>query len=495
MICVSIGRGRHKHTMAEHRHLVEQGAKLVELRLDYIRTEVNMKRLLADRPCPVIATCRRERDGGKWARNEDERLMLLRTAVVEGVDYVDLEDDVAGQVPRYGKTKRIVSFHDFRKTPDDLEQIHARLAKLDPDIIKIATMANRPDDNWRMLKLVKEAKIPTVGFCMGDIGVPSRVLCGKYGSPFTYATFSEERALAPGQLSFESMKEVYHYDGINAETEVFGVIADPVGHSLSPHIHNAAFRAMKMNRVYVPFRIPREDLADFLSSAKEWGIRGLSVTIPHKEAVIPLLTQADGSVRGIGASNTVVFEGGGRCGYNTDYRAAMDSLDEAMGVVGRKDLPLKGRTALVLGAGGVAKAIVYGLIRRGINVTVTDGDYPKALDLAEKFKCRAVEWGTRQNIQADILFNGTPVGMHPHVDESPFGKGYLRPAMTVFDAVYNPENTLLIKDAREKGCKVITGVDMFVRQARLQFQHFTGQDGPADLMREVMKRATAAARM
>jgi len=204
MICVSIGRGRHRHVIAEHKHLVEQGAALVELRLDYINGQVNLKRLLPERPGPVIITLRRPQDGGKYSGSEEERRMLLRTAIAEGVEYVDLEEDAAAVIPRYGKTKRIISLHDFRKTPENLEEIHARLAALDADIVKLATLANHPHDNLRMLKLVQNAKTPTVGLCMGDIGVPSRVLSGRYGAPFTYATFHHERALAPGQLSFDA---------------------------------------------------------------------------------------------------------------------------------------------------------------------------------------------------------------------------------------------------------------------------------------------------
>ena len=207
MICVSIGRGRHRHVIAEHKHLVEQGAQLVELRLDYINGQINLKRVLADRPSPVIITIRRQQDGGKYNGDETSRLMLLRTAIAEGVDYVDLEEDIATKVPRYGSTKRIISLHDFRKTPDNLEQLHARLAALDPDIVKMATLANQPHDNLRMLRLVRDSKVPTVGFCMGDIGTPSRVLTGRFGSPFSYATFHHERTLAPGQLSFQQMRE------------------------------------------------------------------------------------------------------------------------------------------------------------------------------------------------------------------------------------------------------------------------------------------------
>ncbi len=494
MICVSIGRGRHRHMIAEHRHLVEQGAKLVELRLDYIRGEVNVKRLIADRPCPVVIACRRDRDGGRFPGSEQQRLTLLRTAIAEGVEYVDLEEDIAGQVPRFGKTKRMISLHDLRKTPDDLEAVHRQLAGLDADIVKIATMANHPHDNLRMLRLIRQSKIPTVGICMGDIGTPTRILCRKFGAPFTYATFHHERVLAPGQLSFQQMTEVYHYDEIDQDTEVYGVIADPVGHSLSPQIHNAAFKHLKMNKVYVPFRVPKEHLSRFLEEAHELGIKGLSVTIPHKEAVLEHLTDPDPAVKGIGAANTIVFRDQKRFGYNTDYQAAVDSLEEAMAGPQRQASPLKNKTVLVLGAGGVGKAVAYGLVQRGAHVVLTDGDPDRAAQLANRLRCRAVEWSIRQGIMAQVAINCTPIGMHPNVDETPLTRMHLSPTMVVFDAVYNPENTLFVKEARARNCKVVTGVDMFVRQAALQFKHFTGADAPAALMRDVLKRATSAAK-
>ena len=274
MICVSIGRGRHKHMLAEHRHLVEQGAKLVELRLDYIDRKVNLKRLINDRPCPIVVTIRRVQDGGKWDGNEEARQILLRSAIAEGVDYIDLEMDIAGTIPRFGATKRIVSYHNFQETPEDLEKIHAQMCQMDPDVVKLATMAHHPQDNLRMLRLIESSSTPTVGLCMGDIGTPSRILGGKFGAPFTYATFHHERRLAPGQLSYRQMKEVYHYDDITPQTELFGVIADPVGHSLSPLIYNASFRHLEMDRRYVPFRVPREDLDSFIIQCGDLGIKG-----------------------------------------------------------------------------------------------------------------------------------------------------------------------------------------------------------------------------
>ncbi|HEY1600243.1 MAG TPA: shikimate dehydrogenase [Pirellulales bacterium] len=496
MICVSIGRGRHRHVIAEHKHLVDQGAEMVELRLDYINGQVNLKRVLPDRPCPIIVTIRRQQDGGKFSGTEEARVMLLRTAIAEQVEYVDLEEDIAAKIPRYGRTKRVISHHDFRKTPEDLAQIHARLAALDPDIIKIATLANHPHDNLRMLRLVRDSKIPTVAFCMGDIGTPSRLLIGRFGAPFSYATFHHERTLAPGQLSFQQMREIYHYDDITPETELYGVIGDPIAHSLSPLIHNAAFQQAKMPKVYLPFRIPREDLGSFLDDAAELGIRGLSITIPHKETVLKRLGKIDGAVRGVGAANTILFEKGELSGFNTDYRAAMDSivaaleLDEAS-ASGRF---LQGKTALVLGAGGAARAIAFGLVRRGAEVVLASRTSQRADALAKVVGCRAVDWSARHNYLVDVLVNCTPLGMHPNVDETPYEKHHLKPSMLVFDTVYNPESTLLVKDARARSCTVVTGLEMFIRQAALQFKLFTGSDAPADLMRDVLRRAIGPAK-
>jgi 3-dehydroquinate dehydratase/shikimate dehydrogenase len=494
MICVAIGRGRHRHIIAEHRHLVTQGAKLVELRLDYINGQINLKRLTAERPCPVIITIRRDVDGGKWRGSEQERQMILRQAIVDGVDYVDLEEDVAKTIRRYGKTKRIVSYHDFRQTPEDLSAIHARLAALDADVVKLATLANSPHDNLRMMQLVQSAKVPTVGMCMGDLGTPSRILCRRFGAPFTYASFHHERLLAPGQLSFEQMVNIYHYEQIEKDTAVLGVIADPIGHSLSPLIHNTALRQANINAVYVPFRVPAEHLEQFLTDAREWGIRGLSVTIPHKEAVLKRLTKFDPAVKGIGAANTLVFENDDLIGYNTDFRAAVDSLERAVRGP-QTGGGLEGKTSLILGAGGAARAMAYGLKRFGASVVISGRTAKRAYALAASLGCETIDWHNRHGISPNIIINASPVGMHPNVDETPYDKNHLNPSMVVFDMVYNPENTLLIKEARGQGCTVVTGVEMFVRQASLQFKLFTGKDAPWELMRDTLKRAIGPAKM
>ena len=475
--------------IAEHKYLVEQGAELVEMRLDFIGRAINLGRLLDDRPGPVVVTARRREDGGRWMRTEPERLTVLRSAIAAGVEYVDIEADIAAQIPRYGNTKRIISYHDFSSTPDNLEELHEAMSEEDADIVKIATMATSFDDNVRMLNMVKNAKVPTIGICMGEIGMLTRILGNRFGSPFTFATYSSDKKMAPGQLNWKEMNELYNYEGIDQDTELFGVIADPVAHSYSPLIHNRAFQDSNINACYLPFRVPADDLNSFMTNCKEIGIRGLSITIPHKERSMDYCTQAESSANGIGAINTMVFHDEDRLGYNTDYRAAMDCIEQTYDVQS-KERSMEGRKVLILGAGGVARAIAWGLRQRHAEVTIASRTYERARMLAAEIGCRTVEWDERHSMKAQLLINCTPVGMHPDMDSSPFDSSQLNEYMVVFDTVYNPENTLLIKQAQRAGSQIITGVDMFVRQAAYQYKLFTGKDAPALLMRKTIKQAT-----
>lgn len=501
MLCVTIGRSRHKFMIAEYLHLSSIGADLVELRLDYIGRSIDLRRLLSQREAPILVTCRRKEDGGRWIKSEQERLMILRSAIASGVDYVDLEEDIAGSIPRYGKTKRIVSLHNFEGTPDNLEEIHARLAGLDADIVKIATMANSFTDSIRMLRMLKNAKVPTIALCMGELGTMTRVLGLSYGSPFTYTTLNTERKIAPGQITFDMMKKVYRANEIDLDTKIFGVVADPVAHSLSPLIHNAAFAHDQLNYRYLPFRIPADELKLFLSWCKSSGVGGLSVTIPHKEAAMALADEVESAAAGIKAINTAIFSNDSIAGYNTDYRAAMDCLNIALDKQNIKgDDRLRGRGVLVLGAGGVSRAIAYGLKQRGAVVAIASRSMERSEQLANELYCRAIPWESRYEIKAGIVINGTPVGMHPNVDDTPYAKDKLIQLMgssgnlIVFDTVYNPEQTLLIKDARSIGCQVISGVEMFIRQAAYQYKLFTGRDAPAKVMLKALRDATSPIR-
>jgi 3-dehydroquinate dehydratase/shikimate dehydrogenase len=473
----------------------KQGARLIELRLDYLARAPDFRRLLAEKPCPLVAAVRRQQDGGRWSGSEEQRDMLLRQIIVAGFDWVDLETDIAEKIRRFAQVKRIISYHNLHETPANLEEIHERMCRQDPDVVKLAVKAESPADNLRVLELMQSSKTPTVAHCMGDLGIPSRILGAKFGAPLAYCAFNTERELAPGMLSFDDMVHVYRHHEINAATRVYGVIGDPVAQSLSPLLHNQAFRKMGLNCVYVPFRVPRDSgLADFLKAFDRLPVFGYSVTIPHKQAAASLAQEKDEYALLTKAANTLIRQSDGTwSAYNTDCNAAIEALQHGLEQM-ELSPHLNGRAVLVLGAGGAARSIAHALQRQRAQVTLTNREPKRAHQVAEEVGCRYVDWSGRHAVVCEILINATSVGMHPNVDESPIHPSFLHTGLIVFDAVYNPETTLLVKESRERGCRVITGVEMFVRQAAEQVRLFTGKEISLDALRRIVRRALSPLR-
>lgn len=503
-ICVVIGRTRHKMVQIEIQEAAKQGAGFLELRLDFLAKAPDFKRLLDNKPCPMVATVRRPQDGGRWGGSEEARQALLRQAIVAGFDWVDLETDVADAIRRFKDVKRIISYHNMREVPADLEKIYQRMCSQDADVLKIAVRAQHPKDNVRVLQLLKNAPKPTTAFCIGDLGLPSRIVGAKFGAPFTYAAFNKERGIAPGLPSFQELKRLYFYDRINSNTKVFGVIGDPVAHSLSPLIHNQAFRHLGINAVYMPFRVPRPELADSLKAFMNVPVQGYSVTIPHKEEAATLATHKDESVERTKSANTLVRSGDDFSSYNTDYQGIVDTLRTYLPTTAanpemlpaktiQTSLPepasLQSKVVLVLGAGGIGRTVAHALRAEGSLVIIANRTSERAAGLAEEVGGRFVEWQGRHSVLCDVVVNCTSVGMHPDVDAIPLHPSFFKPGLVVFDTVYTPETTLLVKEARSRGCQVITGVELFVRQAALQFKLFTQQEPPIELMRKAVKRA------
>ncbi|MFL5340845.1 MAG: shikimate dehydrogenase [Gemmataceae bacterium] len=490
-VCVVIGRTRHRMVAAELQEAAKLGARMLEIRLDYIAHAPDFRRLIDKKPCPVVATIRRREDGGRWSGTEEARQMLLRQCVVGGFDWVDLETDVADHIPRFGPVKRIVSYHNLEGIPDNLDEIYAKMCRQDADVLKLAVTAHQPADNLRILELLKNAKRPTTAHCMGDIGFPSRILALKYGAPFIYAAFNEERVLAPGMPVTWDLQHSYPIDKINADTKVFGVIGDPVAHSLSPLLHNRLFHRHNINGVYLPFRVPRGQLQPFVDAFDRLPVAGYSVTIPHKEGAAALATNPDAIVQQTHAANTLIRQAaGGFTAANTDYEAVVDALAENLpNNEDGKPGTLAGKMVLLLGAGGAARAVAHALKKAGCVLTIANRTPEKANALAAECEARVRDWMGRHVATCDILINATAVGMHPNVDDTPLHAGFLQPGMVVFDLVYNPESTVLVKDARARSCRVITGVELFVRQAAKQFKLFTGIDPNLDRMRQIVRRA------
>ena len=292
-------------------------------------------------------------------------------------------------------------------------------------------------------------------------------------------------------MSFRLMKRVYDVERVQGSTAVFGVLGDPVAHSLSPHVHNAALRATRTDAVYVPVRVSAEEFEAEVNELAELGFTGFSVTIPHKRAAADWAGHRDELVGKLQAANTLVRCGGRWEATNTDYAAARDAVFDTL----RErdpDATFEGRRALVLGTGGAARAVATALADAGMGTAVSGRSAAKTEKLAAAIGGKMVTWPNRGTEPADVIVNCTPVGMWPDVDDCPLPENQIPTRAVVFDTVYNPENTLLLKRAKQRECVTIPGVEMFVRQAAAQFELFTGKPAPLPVMREAFRRAISA---
>lgn len=479
MICIPIianNLADALHDMAE----ASKVADIVELRIDYIKN-VDLKRLLEKRTKPVIVTNRPVREGGKFDGSEEERIALLKLAVQLQADYVDIEHDSIQHLCRDTEhrvpTKIIVSYHNFRETPEDLTDIYKRLSQSGADIVKIVTHANNITDNVRTYQLLQQSQMPVISFCMGELGIISRILYKRFGSYLTFASLQAGKESAPGQINVRELLNTYQAQKQDKQSAIYGLIGNPVSHSISPIIHNTLFREMNFNSIYVPFKV--DTIGDFMREFRKLDIRGYSVTIPHKESVINHLDAIDPMAKKIGAVNTIVNMDGQLVGYNTDCEAAIKVLEGVSRgerpFARTKDAYLKGKKVTIIGAGGVARAIAFGLKECQAQITIINRNYERAQSLARDVGCIARKIDDPQAFDTDILINATPVGMYPKINETPIDKDKLKPGMIVFDTIYNPIETKLLKEAKAQGCKTINGLSMFVHQAAAQFKLWTGQ--------------------
>ncbi|MBN2181128.1 MAG: shikimate dehydrogenase [Sedimentisphaerales bacterium] len=491
------------------------GAEMLELRTDYIEglNADLVKNLVASvkgskgKTTPVIVTCRDKRQGGAIDYPLKLRMEVLIAALKAGADFIDFEYDnflttenqekIRLALSQSSMARLILSAHDFEKKFADITRLFRSISTICPGTIpKLVYAANHINDCFDALDLLHRTSGERIVFCMGEDGLISRILAKKFGGFVTFASIDEQSATAPGQLNIEQLKQLYRYDDIEPGTELFGVIAEPVGHSLSPAIHNACFTEMKMNRLYLPLLVRgyKREFDSFLNNVllRKWlNFRGFSVTIPHKRNALNYAGTNQGFIEPlagkIGAVNTLILRSDGKVkAYNTDYSAALDAIISGMKIkkAGLKDLPVA-----VVGAGGVARAIVAGLSDAGAKIRIYNRTVEKAQKLAAEFNCESASLDELENIDAKLLVNCTSIGMHPNIEATPVSEEYLNKNMAVFDTVYNPAETLLLKNAKSKRAKRIDGVTMFVNQAMAQFKLFTGTDGNPTLMRKTITEA------
>lgn len=483
-VCVAIAADTPKELIEKAHDAVRENS-FIEFRLDYLpqpdsAIPLIRKFLYELGEVTAIVTCRREPGGGKFKGSIEDELAVLEQASKAGCHLVDLEIETVEKLKapdlarvRSWSAALLISYHDFKSTRD-LDRTFEKMLRYRPDFIKMVATANCLADNLTMMRFLERTSelASVVGICMGEQGTLSRILGVRAGSTFTFASAQAGEETGPGQITARMLHELFRIDQVSSSTRVYGVVGNPVSHSLSPLVHNLAFRRETFNGIFTALQAT--SLNDVLQLVKEIPLHGLSVTMPFKTEILKHLANTDELSSKIGACNTVVrAQNGNLYGFNTDVAGVVRPLE--------RRLPLRGARILVLGAGGAARAAVFGLIDKGSEVFITNRTHDKALKLAREAKAKALPYEQLEKHSFDVIVNATPIGMVDGKQQSWLTEKQLNTRL-VFDMVYNPIETPLLRLARQKGLPVVTGVEMFVQQAARQFEIWTGKPAPEEEM-------------
>jgi len=487
-LCVAI-QGSSPGELMDRAESAVKHFKFIELRLDSLPHPANaltyLKQFMGEhRDVTAIATCRRKAHGGGFDGPLAAQFEILSKAAQAGCQIIDLEVESAEETKSAQLSKLraaggalLISFHDYSRTKG-LEQAADRIGVFKPDFVKVVSTARTLADNLAVLRLIEDRSSAShvVGIAMGEEGLVSRVLSPRAGAAFTFASYSEGSETAAGQVMAETLRDVFRLEHLDQATRIFGVAGNPISHSLSPLLHNAAFRREIVNAILIPLKT--KSVQDLLTLALELPLAGCAITMPLKTEVLPLLANMDPLTARIGACNTLRMGADGKLyGFNTDVAGIVRPLE--------RRLRLKGARVVVLGAGGAARAAVFGLVDQGAEVLVVNRTHEHAVTLARQAKAKSLKHELLAKQHFDVMINATPCGMTGTKQALPIAENELNAGL-VLDMVYNPLETPLLKLAKSRGIPVVTGLEMFVQQGARQFEIWTGKPAPeAEMMRVV----------
>ena len=493
-ICVSVC-AKTADEFIENIRRAEKFADLIELRFDCLET-VQIEKLLSkikDLSCEFLITFRPLEDGGNRQISQDDRLNFWKViSQFNNATVLDIEPNLQTAVNLSNVKPTIASFHDFNGVPKNLSEIYNNLNSTDSEIIKIAVQAKDIPDSisiWKLLNRANSENNSFIPIAMGEAGKWTRILGLAYGAFTTFASIDSNKEVAPGQVSAKDLTEVYRAKELDEETQVYGIIGNPVSHSVSPEMQNAAFKFHNLNAVYIPFEV--QNLDEFITRMVkpetreiDLNFKGFSVTIPHKQSIIKHLDFIDETAKKIGAVNTVKIIDGKLHGYNTDAQGFIEPLKNVYG-------DLRNANIAILGAGGSARACVFALKKEGANVTIFARDIEKAQSLAEEFEIELKDLSKFKNqsskINCDILVNTTPLGMKGKFEsETPVIADQIENIKLVYDLVFNPFQTKLMTEADKANVPKIAGMAMLVAQGMAQFKIWTGKDAPMKEMSQAV---------
>jgi len=492
-ICIALGFPDVEALLAHARDEYNSGERFLEFRVDYLADAekgiLAIRKFLARHSdCTILATCRRRQNQGKFIGSIEDQMRILEATLEAGARAVDVEVETAENCQERLAHLRsgaylLLSYHNYGGTPPRLETVVKRMARIPADGYKIVTTARKPSDTGRVLALARaNPKLPMVLLAMGETGFPTRVLSPSFGGVYTYAAPNTAEGTANGQVSAHQLRGLYRVGKFSRDAQIYGVIGDPVGHSISPAVHNRAFQARRIDAIYLPFLVNAGRLKDFFVLAQDLPLAGFSVTIPHKQTIMRYLDVIDPAARRIGAVNTVWRKAGKWRGTNTDVMGVTQPLE--------RRIRLSKSSILVVGNGGAARGAAFGLVDAGSRVSITGRNIDRVRALAAACGAEPLSREQAESRKFDALVHATPLGMAPHLERCFFEKCI--PSRLVFDLVYNPMETTLIKRAKSCGAEVIPGVEMFLEQAARQFEIWAGEKPPRPVMERAAMEALAA---
>ncbi len=477
MICITVTPTSRKLARADLLNASRFG-DIIELCLDHLAKEPDVKDLITGITKPIIISCRRKQDGGKWEGTEPERLLLLRQAIVAGPAYIELDLDVAPQVPRFGKTQRVISFTRLDRPEHDIDGVFDEAAQHNADVVKFTWPTPTLDDAWPLLAAVSgKRRLPIVGLGLGRADLTFSLLGCKYGSPWIYAALEKGMEAYPGQASVFELDDVYHWREIDKKTVFVAVAGFGESQTATTRVFNAAFKQLGMNVRCLPIEVGElKQLRRMLDALKVRAV--LCGRLAPK--MLALAEEVDKLDAQSGCVDLLLKKSDDKWhGYNSIWRSGLKALEARLGGKGAGTMPLERRNVLVLGTGGVAPAFIYGCTQRKGLVSIAGPNDKEAQKLAASMNCRYVPYQNMYDTLADVVVIGDAAlkcGMlQGHINPS-----LLKPSQTVLDVSDPPTEHGLFDEARSRGCKLVEPAEVFADQIGSQFKAITGKELPAE---------------
>jgi 3-dehydroquinate dehydratase/shikimate dehydrogenase len=490
MICISIAQESRRFALADMVNASKQ-CDLLEVRLDRFGKSPDVGELLAAKPKPVIMSCRRTKDGGSWDGTEDERLAILRQCIVSKADYVEIEHDIADQVRPFPGCKRVISYTNLGGTPIDLADIYAGMQSMKPDVIKLVTRAQTPEEAWPLVQILAKPALPTVAVGLGRPGLMLAVLGRRMASPWTYAALERGMEAYPEQPTVHDLESIYHYRLIERATRLVGVTGASDWATAAIAGLNAAFASLGAPMRCLPLEIG--DLRLFRKVIEAIKLTHVVIDAQHREAMHEVALEMEAGARRAGSADLIVHQSGTWSGFHLLDRAATDALEHVLHGNHKTDQPLSGRTVMLIGVNGLARAMAYRVQKHGANVIIASRDKAAAHALAQEQNCRHVQLDAVYTALHDVLIICAEEQRHatlkPKSGETGLHAGYLKPSIAVMDLTAAMTGSDMLRGAAERGCPLVSPRSVLTEHIARWVSLICGKDAGSPTIREAIDLA------